>query len=94
VEVVRFEPRGPRSGAILREQLCNLQLKKDFFYLFWAFLAVARKPQCWRPLALGLCAGGWTPASTETICADTRSLAGAPPASKDPFYLPVQIVCA
>jgi hypothetical protein len=38
-------------------------------------------------------AGGRTTASTETICAGTRSLAGAPPASKDPFYPPAQIVC-
>jgi hypothetical protein len=38
--------------------------------------------------------GGWrTTASTETICAGTRSLADAPPASKDPFYPPAQIVC-
>jgi hypothetical protein len=46
-----------------------------------------------RPPALGFYAGGWTTASTETICAGTRSLAGAPPASKDPFYPPAQIVC-
>jgi hypothetical protein len=43
--------------------------------------------------ALGLYAGERTTASTETICAGTRSLAGAPPASKDPFYPPAQIVC-
>jgi hypothetical protein len=47
----------------------------------------------WRPPALGPYAGGRTTASTETICAGTRSLAGAPPASKDPFYPPAQIVC-
>jgi hypothetical protein len=46
-----------------------------------------------RPPALGLYAGGRTTANTETICAGTRSLAGAPPASKDPFYPPAQIVC-
>jgi hypothetical protein len=38
------------------------------------------------PPALGLYAGGRTTASTETICAGTRSLAGTPPASKDLFY--------
>jgi hypothetical protein len=46
-----------------------------------------------RPPALGLYAGGRTTASTETICASTRSLAGAAPTNKDPFYPPAQIVC-
>jgi hypothetical protein len=46
-----------------------------------------------RPPTLGLYAGGRTTASTETICAGTRSLAGAPPTNKDPFYPPAQIVC-
>jgi hypothetical protein len=46
-----------------------------------------------RSPALGLYASGRTTASTETICAGTRSLAGAPPASKDPFYPPAQIIC-
>jgi hypothetical protein len=33
-------------------------------------------------------------ASVETICAGTRLMAGVPPASKDLFYPPTQIVCA
>jgi hypothetical protein len=104
-----FEPRQPRSVATLREKMRDLRLgdgdgwlvgrwglsyKKSFF----RFLRAAPENLSaggWlkRPPALGLYAGGRTTASTETICDGTRSLAGAPPASKDPFYPPAQIVC-
>jgi hypothetical protein len=71
--------------------------KKFFFCLFWFLSADPENLNAggWlkSPLALGLYAGGRTTASTETICAGTRSLVGAPPASKDPFYPPAQIVC-
>jgi hypothetical protein len=72
--------------------------KKVFFAVYFWFLSAdpeklsaGGRLKC--PPALGSYAGGRTPASTETICASTSSLAGAPPASKYPFYPPAQIVC-
>jgi hypothetical protein len=107
-----FEPRQPRSVAILREKMRDLRLygdgwvagwwglsyKKSFFLFIFAFYVPTRKTSVLAgdlsaPSALGLYVGGWTTARSETICAGTRSLAGAPPASKDPFYPPAQIVC-
>jgi hypothetical protein len=77
---------------------CTTSYKKSFFSIYFRFLRADPENLSaggWlkRPPALGLYAGGRTTASTETICAGKRSLAGAPSASKDPFYPPAQIVC-
>jgi hypothetical protein len=72
----------------------GLSLKRFFSYLFKAFFGAGPKGSVLiDDLSTGLYASGRTPASTKTICAGTRSLASAPPASKDPFYPPTQIVC-
>jgi hypothetical protein len=108
-EVDGFEPRQPRSVATLRGKCatcdgdvwvagrCGLSYIKSFF-VYFRFLSADPENHSvggWlkRPPALGLYAGGRTTACTKTICAGTRSLACAPPASKDPFYPPAQIVC-
>jgi hypothetical protein len=62
--------------------------KKNFLLFILDFFSTSLKTS----VLVGLCAGGRTTAITETICAGTRSLVGAPPANKDPFYPPVQIV--
>jgi hypothetical protein len=73
-------------------------IQKVFFVVHFRFLSANPENLSavrWlkHPPELGPYAGRWTPAITETICAGTRSLAGAPPTSKDPFYPPAQIVC-
>jgi hypothetical protein len=69
----------------------SLLWKKFSFAVYFRFLSADSKNLSaggWlkRPPALGLYAGGRTTASTETICASTRSLAGAPPASTNRLW--------
>jgi hypothetical protein len=96
VEVTGLNHDNPVASRLYAKKLRDLPVggwpvgsllyKKVFFLFIFGFYVLTRKTSV-------LAGGGRTTASTETICAGTRSLAGAPPASKDPFYLPAQIVC-
>jgi hypothetical protein len=79
-----FEPRQPRSVAALREKIARLAGG-------WLAGGVSPIKKFFFLFIFGFYV--LTRKTSVTICAGTRSLAGAPPASKDPFYLPAQIVC-